>query len=276
MGNYHIRPFNDRADFEKMQQLEKDTWDMAPIPIHQTLTAHKNGGLLLGAFQEESLIGFSYGFAGFSDGSSYLCSHMLGIHPDYQKRGIGEALKHAQKREAARLGYEQVTWTFDPLEGVNAYLNLTKLKAVCSTYEVNCYGKMNDGLNAGLPTDRLKVDWWIQSDYVNSDFVFSEEQAKVFAEYGSTEEGCPKISLLHPEYLAEEALLVPVPRKFQEIKRHSFDLALKWRLDIREIFVQLFASGYTAVKLIQRPQEPVNYYLFVKDFRLTTRREEKK
>ncbi|WP_231603375.1 GNAT family N-acetyltransferase [Bacillus sp. FJAT-27231] len=269
MLNYQIRLFNDRTDFEKMQQLEKDTWGMEPLPIHQTLTAHKNGGLLLGAFQENRLIGFSYGFAGFANGSAYLCSHMLGIHPDYQKQGIGEALKQAQKQEAACLGYKQVTWTFDPLESVNAYLNLTKLKAVCSTYEVNCYGKMEDGLNAGLPTDRLKVDWWIQSDYVNHSFAFSEEKAKVFADYEKTREGFPKISLHHPEYLeGEEALIVPIPKKFQEIKKHSFDLALDWRMNIRTIFLQLFTNGYTAVKLIQRPDEPVNHYLFVKSSQL--------
>lgn len=276
MQDYHIRLFNDRTDFEKMQQLERDTWNMEPIPIHQTLTAHKNGGLLVGAFQEERLIGFSYSFAGFSNGSSYLCSHMLGIHPDYQKQGIGEALKNAQKQEASRLGYEQVTWTFDPLESVNAYLNLTKLKAVCSTYEVNCYGKMEDGLNAGLPTDRLKVDWWIQSDYVNTSFTFTEEKAKVFAEYERTTEGWPKMSPHHPDYLGrEEALLVPIPRKFQEIKSQSFDLALDWRMNTRKVFLQLFANGYTAVKLIQRPQEPVNYYLFVKNIQFAGKEEEK-
>ena len=38
---------------------------MAAIPVHQTLTAAKNGGLIIGAFDGEKLVGFSYGFPGF-------------------------------------------------------------------------------------------------------------------------------------------------------------------------------------------------------------------
>ncbi|KAB7705655.1 GNAT family N-acetyltransferase [Bacillus aerolatus] len=247
-----------------MQVLEKKIWQMDPIPIHQTITAHLNGGLLIGAFSEEELIGYSYGFAGFSNGRTYLCSHMLGIHPDHQKKGIGEALKEAQRKEAIRLGYELLTWTFDPLESVNAYLNMTKLKAVCSTYVVNCYGEMNDGLNKGLPSDRLKVEWWIQSPYVNGFQTLNEKSAIKLADYEKIEKGLPKISALHLEKVETTAnVIVPVPKNFQEIKTTNFALALDWRMKTREIFTKLFNAGYAAVKLIKSDDEPVHYYLFV-------------
>lgn len=46
-------------------------------------------------------------------------------------------------------------WTYDPLETVNGYLNLSKLGGVCTQYIENCYGEMPDILNAGLPSDRF-------------------------------------------------------------------------------------------------------------------------
>lgn len=263
--DYVIRPFQDRSDFEKMQELEQKVWGSEPIPIPQTLTVHQNGGLLMGAFAGERLMGFSYGFPGFSNSHTYLCSHMLAIDPDYQKTGIGKVLKEAQRQEAIRLGYDLLTWTFDPLESVNAYLNLTKLKAICNTYKVNCYGEMKDGLNKGLPTDRLKVDWWIQSSYVNGEQTFTDKQATVLADYEVTPAGFPKISLIHSEDVSSKnSVLVPITKSFQEIKVKDQDLAMDWRMNIRDMFTRLFAEGYAVVQLVQRPDEPVHYYLFVK------------
>ena len=65
-------------------------------------------------------------------------------------------------------GIDLITWTFDPLEARNAWLNFGKLGAVCNTYLRNVYGNLQDGLNAGLPSDRLQVDWWIGSEWVES------------------------------------------------------------------------------------------------------------
>ena len=52
---------------------------------------------------------------------------MLGIHPDYQLKGIGKLLKDEQRKIAKEMGYKLITWTFDPLESRNAYLNVSKL-----------------------------------------------------------------------------------------------------------------------------------------------------
>ena len=56
---------------------------------------------------------------------------MLGIHPDYQSMGIGKKLKEEQRKFAKEMGYDLITWTFDPLESRNAYLNVSKLYGIC-------------------------------------------------------------------------------------------------------------------------------------------------
>ncbi len=32
-----------------------------------------------------------------------------------------------------------------------------------NTYHVNLYGELPDELNAGIPSDRCQVDWWLTS-----------------------------------------------------------------------------------------------------------------
>ncbi len=60
-------------------------------------------------------------------------------------------------------GLSHITWTYDPLLSRNAQLNIAKLGAVCNTYLQAEYGTLRDGLNAGLPSDRFQVDWWLRS-----------------------------------------------------------------------------------------------------------------
>jgi len=236
------------------------------IPVHQMITAVRNGGLVIGAFSEEKLVGFSYSFAGFSNGKVYLCSHNLGIHPDFQEQGIGEKIKERQRKEAYALGYERLTWTYDPLETRNAYLNLSKLHAICHTYIENSYGKVEDGLNAGLPTDRFQVDWWINSDHVlNRKRNRTPSGGAVLFPWIEASNGLP---LLEDHAVSDtytnEQLLIPVPRNFQQLKTKDLQLALDWRTKTRALFQTLFEQGYSAVSLERSKNEPVHYYVLVK------------
>ena len=92
---------------------------------------------------------------------------MLGVHPAYRDHGIGFTLKRAQWQMVRHQGLDRITWTFDPLLSRNAYLNIARLGAVCNTYLRAVYGELRDGINAGLPSDRLQVDWWVNSQRVN-------------------------------------------------------------------------------------------------------------
>ncbi|MBT2686735.1 GNAT family N-acetyltransferase [Bacillus sp. ISL-47] len=245
-----------------VQKLEHDIWSMDPLPVHQTITAAQNGGLLLGAFYQDELIGFSYGFAGFNKGKSYLCSHMLGIHPDHQDKGLGALLKQKQKEMASEMGYDLITWTFDPLESRNAYLNLSKLHAVCSTYVENCYGDMDDSLNHGLPTDRLKVEWWINSSHVEEPVRIDADSALDPFEWGVSEDDFPV--LLNTEWEKTWGpVLVPIPTNFQAIKTHNYELAMDWRFKTREILQRLFAQGYAIASVIKGQEGLVHYYVLV-------------
>ncbi|KXH81833.1 GNAT family N-acetyltransferase [Sporosarcina sp. HYO08] len=247
-----------------VQSLEKTVWGMDPIPIHQTYTAITNGGLMLGAFDGERLVGFSYSFTGFANGKAYLCSHMLGVHPDYQLMGIGKLLKDEQRKLAKEMGYELITWTFDPLESRNAYLNLSKLYGICSIYLENWYGEMEDGLNKGLPTDRFKIEWWIASERVEKGWVPTLDRFERPFTVGKTEQGYPVLEWDEQNVPTDvDGLEIPVPDHIQLIKSSEPTLALDWRLKIRKIFQTLFQAGYALVG-VNRSKAGVHYYQVIK------------
>jgi predicted GNAT superfamily acetyltransferase len=85
------------------------------------------------------------------------------VIPSYQNRGVGKLLKLAQRNDALTRAINLIEWTFDPLQLRNAHFNLVRLGAVVRRYIPNFYGRTSSPLHAGLPTDRLVAEWWIQS-----------------------------------------------------------------------------------------------------------------
>ncbi|PIC71503.1 GNAT family N-acetyltransferase [Sporosarcina sp. P16b] len=258
-----VRKVTTIEDIHSMQKLEKQIWGMEPIPVHQTITAVKNGGLIVGAFLEERMVGYSYSFAGYSDGQIYLCSHMLAVDDEFQMRGIGKLLKEEQQRLAREMGYRLIVWTFDPLESRNAYLNTSKLYGVCYDYIVDCYGKMDDGLNKGLPTDRFQVAWWIDSPRVMEKWQPNLLYSRPFS-IRLSDDLYPAILLPETnEWIQAEAIEVPVPKHIQLIKQHNSQLACEWRMKTRKIFQQLSEAGFALID-VWRTGESVQYYRFCK------------
>ena len=173
MSAWTIRRLETPHEIEQAEQLQSLVWpgsDLDVIPAHVLITAAHNGGLVLGAYTGEKLIGMLFGFVGLyvlpAGTLPKHCSHELGIHPDYRNLGIGFALKRAQLDIVRAQGLDLITWTYDPLLSLNAHLNIARLGAICQTYLRESYGEMRDGLNVGLPSDRFQVDWWINSERV--------------------------------------------------------------------------------------------------------------
>ena len=59
-----------------------------------------------------------------------------------------------------------MAWTFDPLQAGNANFNFNRLGTTARIYSVNHYGDMQDGINAGMASDRLEAQWQLDSPHV--------------------------------------------------------------------------------------------------------------
>jgi predicted GNAT superfamily acetyltransferase len=262
-----IRLIETPEEMTVVEELQRLVWpgsETDVVPAHMLITAVHNGGLVLGAFVGDQMVGFIFGFPGLEttpDGPrAKHCSHMMGIHPDYRDGGLGFALKRAQWQMVRHQGLDHVTWTFDPLMSRNAYLNIARLGAVCNTYRRSEYGDMRDGLNVGLPSDRFQVDWWINTRRV-------ERRLGKRARPTLTLEGLAEAEL-HPLYpihtgpsawprppehvppLEGHLLLAEIPGDFPGLKDADFALARDWRFFSREVFETAFAAGYLVTDYI--------------------------
>ncbi|NJC96822.1 MAG: hypothetical protein C3F07_18180 [Anaerolineales bacterium] len=257
---------------EDLQRLVWPGSETDVVPAHMLITATHNGGLVIGAFIEEQLIGFAFGFPGIEftpDGPRPKhCSHMLGIRPDQRDSGVGFALKRAQWQMVRKQGLDHITWTYDPLLSRNANLNIAKLGAVCNNYRRSEYGDMRDGLNAGLPSDRFQVDWWINTRRVERRLGkrprgplklenFSKAELhplyKPIIRTSRNAQGGAEKLLQPPEHFSSlegPLLLAEIPSDFTALKEADFALARDWRFFSREVFETAFAAGYIATDFI--------------------------
>jgi predicted GNAT superfamily acetyltransferase len=228
------------AGAQEVEALQRKIWsadDAWIVPSHALLIVSEYGGVLLGARVGDDLAGFVLGFLARQDGTLFHASHMLGVLPTSQLRGIGAALKWRQRDAALAQGLDLMRWTFDPLESRNAYFNLHKLGAICATYRTDYYGPMQDGLNRDLPSDRLLVEWRLREPGVSQ----SRDAVRTILR---DREGTPEMTI--DGTLPDGPVGIQIPRDLQAIKRESPDLALAWRLAVRAAFIGAFAQGYVA------------------------------
>ncbi|OGO28234.1 MAG: hypothetical protein A2W33_06935 [Chloroflexi bacterium RBG_16_52_11] len=284
-----------------VENLQRAIWpgsEVDIVPAHLLLAVIHNGGLVIGAISSQAgksidqntpsadltFAGFVFGFPGFyqtPDGPRLKhCSHMLGVDPNQRDKGIGFSLKRAQWQIVRRQGLDLITWTFDPLLSRNAYLNITKLGAVCNTYLREVYGEMRDGINAGLPSDRFQVDWWVNTQRVNRRLSSRARRPLDLAHYiaGGVDVINPslidELGYPHPatgdvesnsvNIIGELApiLLVEIPSDFNTLKANYPILAHEWRTHSRLLFESLFATGYLVTDFVHLPgTHPRSYYV---------------
>ncbi len=267
---YAIRTIETPDELALVVELQRAVWpgaDIEIVPVHVLLTAAHSGGLVAGAWVDEQLAGFVFSFLGFHEHGTRRhlkhCSHMLGVHPDHRSSGAGFALKRYQRGHVLKQGIDHITWTYDPLLARNAHLNIAKLGAVCNTYLVDLYGDLADGLNAGLPTDRLQVDWWIATPWVDehlSDDPAPRPSAEAHLAAGALALNPPDANghPIPPAALAADAplpaaLLLDLPADFQALKAADRNLARRWRLGMRDVLRTLFERDYVISDFLYEP-----------------------
>ena len=170
-GAVTIRKCEALEEMQECFSLQKEVWgfsDADLIPVRVFVVANKIGGQVIGAFEDESLVGFALAIPGNRNGHSYLHSQMLAVRQQYRNGGLGRRLKLYQREDAIARGFDLMEWTFDPLEIKNSYLNIEKLGAIVRRYSVNQYGITTSPLQGGLPTDRLVAEWWMKSRRVEA------------------------------------------------------------------------------------------------------------
>ncbi|HKD51126.1 MAG TPA: GNAT family N-acetyltransferase [Candidatus Acidoferrum sp.] len=209
-------------------ELQRLIWGEADLevePVTAFVVAAHTGGQVLGAFDGGRMIGYTLAVVGVRNGVPYLHSHMTGVQSDYRDQGVGRMLKLFQRDEALSRGIRLVQWTFDPLELRNAHFNLNRLGAICREYLPNLYGVTTSPLHRGLATDRLLVEWRLDS-------------ARTVA----------AIQNLSKDPL-EAAATIELPAELERWLQENGPEIQNLQARMREEFTKWFAKGYAAVGL---------------------------
>ncbi len=271
-----IRPLAGPDEFQACVDLQCETWgegfsDVVPPSILKV--SQRVGGIVLGAFgPDERMVGFVFGLTGVERGHIVHWSDMLAVRPEARNIGVGRRLKEEQRKLVRELGGEVIYWTFDPLVGRNAHLNLNRLGARISEYVVDMYGITDSTLHGGVPTDRLIVAWPTRDDEI------SERLSE--AERALASLDCCQSPVVTADWIAEvtgatilpHCVRVEIPADGETLLLTNPEEAGRWRLSVRDGIRWGLASGYTVSAFLSVSGDPrgPGYYVLSKTPRMTT------
>jgi predicted GNAT superfamily acetyltransferase len=262
-------------EYAAVVELEREIWgpgydEVVPIPI-LAITV-KRGGILIGAFAGDRLIGFVYSLPGIKQGKPTQWSHMLGVLDGYRSAGVGYELKRQQRERTLAMGLDLIEWTYDPMQAMNAHLNFAKLGVVVEEYEENVYGESTSPLHKGNPTDRFVAEWWVRKPHVDrrlspagalllraSEIADAQPINSVAAVGDWLESVDVDLSL------DAGRLVVDIPMGFTDMLARAPELALAWRICTRAIFTTYFDRGYKAVDFLLNRRARKGTYLLARN-----------
>ena len=245
-----IRELDGLEDLRALSDLLAAVWGRGGESVGPDLLkalAH-SGSYIAGAYQDGRLIGGLVGWlGGHPRRELHLHSHILGVLPGSDARGIGFELKQHQRRWCLDREVRVMEWTTDPLVRRNAYFNLTKLGARAPDYLVNFYGAMADDLNAGEESDRLLVRWQLDSPEAQRAATGQavEPDVEHLRERGSAailSVGASGEPVVEPS--TARVLLCQVPEDVVALRASDPSLAHDWRVALRGAMTRSLGSGY--------------------------------
>ncbi|MBP1602604.1 MAG: Chorismate synthase [Acidobacteria bacterium] len=253
-----IAPFQSQTDYKSAVDIQREVWkfdDIDIIPPSMLLASDHIGGISLGAYNTiGEMVGFVSSFLGTEDGILIQHSHMLAVRQAYRNFGVGYRLKLAQRKESLKRKIRKITWTFDPVQPLNAYFNLGKLGARSNVYAENFYGESSSVLHRGLPTDRLLARWDLDSSATVKRLETGaprrelRKELKKLEVINRLEDVSPGMTTSSPVKLTSTAdqLLFEVPYNLPTIKVRDLGVALEWQGKMRQVFRAYFKKGYVA------------------------------
>ena len=195
-----------------------------------------------------AIVGFAVGFVGWSP-YLHVHSHQVGVVDGHRRRGIGYALKLAQRHTCLSHGITDMRWTFDPLVRRNVAFNLGALGARATSFYVNFYGAMDDAINGGDASDRLEAVWSLTSALPDRRTGGSSLPRSPTADAVSLvdeRDGWPELTGARP---CPGAVLA-VPTDYETLRRQDVARAKAWRAAIREVLQAAYSNGLRIGRVI--------------------------
>jgi predicted GNAT superfamily acetyltransferase len=252
LAGVDILPVADAEGAHRVSRLLSEIWakdhdqPIVAAEIIRTL-AHVNayGSMALSG---KEVVGAALGFLGGDGRGTYLHSYIAGVKEGLRGGNVGFALKQDQRAWTLGHGLTRVTWTFDPLVRRNAYFNLVKLGASAVAFHKDFYGSMQDEVNAGDLSDRILIEWDLESRRAVAASALRPRIVDLDALDGPAVVRLAVGAGERPEIGAERGSieLVQIPDDIVALRNSDPDLARRWRLALRETLGAALEDGYRA------------------------------
>jgi len=259
------RPLCGLEDWLACERLQQAILgDRARLLLHVSTLAiiDRAGGLLLGAWEESGgrreLVGALVDLVAEADGFPSRFTAFLGTHPHAANRGVAQLLRASERDTCLAAGVGLVFWWADPLRSNEAHIAFNRLGAISNSYRRDALGVLADPRNAGLSTDRLRVEWWLEAPRVESitiegreppHFELGLDRMHVLTQTSRAPSGERRI--LDLDALPDKPfILVEIPADLDRVRATDIAEARRWRLVTREAFEILFANGYVLVGFV--------------------------
>lgn len=275
--HFYIREAESEAEYHEIEEIQKEVWgfsDLDIVPAATLIATQWAGGMALGAFEGERMVGFAYGFPAHEEGRLSIHSHMLAVRDEYRNLQIGFLLKLAQRARALEMGVTEITWTFDPLQSLNAHLNFAKLGVISRRYIVNFYGEATSSpLHQGFGTDRLWVNWLLETEKVKQRTKHIEQGLKPEPDSKSIlineatllvgrEGDRPRLADLSKP-LSDEQYLIEIPHDATALKQRDPAAAVAWREATRAAFLKAIEAGFTVEDFLKRGEKDLPRWFYL-------------
>ncbi len=234
-----LRPLAELPDADAINRVIRATWGGQELDREVIKALVESGNVPWGACANDEVIGFVLGWAGVTaEDGLHVHSHMLATVPGLRHKGVGFALKLAQRAQALEQGMSLVRWTFDPMLARNAWFNLGKLGATADRFHEHFYGDMVDEINRGERSDRLVVRWDLDAMTPGAR---EHDGFEVLGRTGRNDAPRPT-EVRDP---AGDRCLVRIPREYHDLREHDRALAADWRSAVADALRRCFDAGLT-------------------------------
>jgi predicted GNAT superfamily acetyltransferase len=264
--SFRIRDVESDAEFHAIEDIQKEAWgfnDLDTVPAATLMATKHAGGVVLGAFEGDAMIGFAYGFAAYDEGRASIHSHMLAVRPEYRNFQAGFRLKLAQRERVLEKGLDEISWTYDPLQSLNAHLNFAKLGVISRRYIVNFYGEATSSpLHQGFGTDRLWVRWLLNTERVMA--LVSQHPHPSAASNSDSDldmSSSIRVALVtregdEPENadfgrLSGDRCTIEIPYNINALKERDPQAGIAWRNATRKAFLAAIDAGFEVANFLR-------------------------
>lgn len=253
-----------KARLRDCEELVKEVFGFRDIDVVPGWAIHsvvRYGGIALGAFHEDRVVGFSYGFPAMGPEGPFLYSDGLIVHPRYQSYGVGLALKQAQRREALSRGFRTIRMPVDPLSSRPLYLFLTRLGASIVEYLPDYYDPFHQQpFRPGGHDDVVELYWRLEEQGPTAEAARASQAGDarrvtfpMLRRIAEADQD--RLDSIRANEEERGSVAVEIPWSLARLRSEP-EAADSWRLGVRRALTALLAAGYFGRRVtLDRGQE---------------------